>query len=225
MAMFPSKGGSRGSRSPAFSSKSASAGLKLTKPRIRPQHTKLASNARWQGLHHQPLHPGRHTGGHRPRWGWLTGMPAAGGGAAPASAMDGPITIDWQEPTSLDDAIRQPGAGVFIIENTAGDAPQPVQVGDAAEGFAQRLRSMQEDPSSAGAQQVRLGLISVRRGHRADRAMVRAVAHDIAARISASGAAGPGFPAQGPSPSEQRLLQQRPAHDNGAVPDYLAADG
>jgi hypothetical protein len=233
----PGQGGSRGGRStsyrPAFLAKTTSAGLNPRKPELLSQHTQLASKARWQGLlqqqpqpgqrglrHHQQRQTGEHTDMHRPRWGWLAGAPA------PAYPVGGPITIEWQEPTSLDDAIGQPGAGVFIIENAEGDAaPQPVQVGAAAEGFAQQLQSMQLDPATAGAQQVRLGLISIRGGNRADRAAVRAVAHHIAARISASGAAGSDFPAEGPSPSEQRLLQQRPIQDSGAVPDYLAEGG
>jgi hypothetical protein len=137
----------------------------------------------------------------------------------------GPVTIDWQEPCGLDDAIGHPGAGVFIIETTDGDAPQPVQAGDAADGFAQPLQNLQADPSGTPARQVRLGLIAVRPGNRADRAVVRAVAHDLSARISASGVAGAGFAVQELSPSEQRLLLQRPVSDTGAVPDYLAAGG
>jgi hypothetical protein len=250
MAIFPSTRASGGSRSmgyrPAFSSKSGPVGSKWMTHRTSAQQTKQSPSAQGRGHQYHPQtakyaknishtqghgqqirhpHTGQHTGSHRPRWGWLSGTLPTDGGVAPADATGGPITIDWQEPTSLDDAIGQPGAGVFIIENTEGDTPQPVQVGDAADGFAQRLQSMQEDRSGASGQQVRLGLISVRRGNRADRAVVRAAAHDIAARINASGVAGPGFPAQRPSPSEQRLLQQRPIQDGGAVPDYLAAGG
>jgi hypothetical protein len=145
----------------------------------------------------------------------VTAEDAAAGGTAP-------IGIDWQDPMPVDQAIGQPDAGIFIVEQIDG---QPVHVGAAPDGFGVRLQGLPDelqrlslDPQGV---QVRLGVVQVRPGNPADRAVLSAVAHDAAARIRATGASG-FLDASQPTPREQRLLEQRPVQNSGAVPDYLS---
>ena len=134
----------------------------------------------------------------------------------------GPLSIDWQDPTDLNTAIGQPGAGVFVVERTGDDGHSlPVLVGIAPDGFGRRLEYVMDDFAETEGATVQLGVMPVRNNHPADRTFLRAVGHDIVDRIRQSGADGMLTNQSAPSDREKRLLEQRPVEHGGQIPDYI----
>jgi hypothetical protein len=140
--------------------------------------------------------------------------------AEPSGAGPSPSDITWEEPASFEDALAHPGAGVMVIERGSGEDWQPANVAFAPHGFGARLEGFKEDLAGLGQEpdwseyRVRLGTFPARRGNRADRALLRAVARDIAAKLGASSAV---------QPQDSRFLSAHPSNHGGAVPDYVAA--
>jgi hypothetical protein len=152
-----------------------------------------------------------------------TGLDAAGTAASRASSAAGPLSIGWQEPTDMATAIGQPGGGVFIVERAGdNDAWLPTLVGAAPEGFGRRLEYVAEDVSEQDGVRVRLGILPTRPNHPADRAVLRAIAHDIVARVHDSGSDSALTNQSGLTERDRRLLQQRGIENGGEVPDYLS---
>lgn len=150
-----------------------------------------------------------------------TAAPVDAGAPADTGVPDAAMPTD---PSAAADAGEPPpdGEPPQELETADGDW-QPTNVGYAADGFGVRLGHLMED--IAGAQgspdwtqyRVRLGVGRIRPNHPVDRALLRAVAHQIAAR-SGSGA--------GPTPQERRILSAMRIWHRGAAPDYLSdSDG
>ena len=191
------------------------------------------AQAGWPGQYHHPHrgpwpYPPDAVGYNIPRTDTGAGMPdtdGSDGAAAPIQDSDAngaSTSVTWEEPTDMSTAIGHPGAGVFILERT-GDGGNwlPVLVGTAPEGFGRRLEYVMDDLGPSDDVQARLGTMQVRPNHPADRAVLRAIAHDIVARIRNAGADQMLTNQSGVSDREQRLLDQQPPEHGGEAPDYL----
>ena len=143
-------------------------------------------------------------------------------GPTGAATQHEPLAVEWQEPTDVNSAIGQPGAGVFIIERAGDDnAWYPLLIGAAPEGFGRRLQYLTEDVGEQEGIRIRLGVIATRPNHPADRTVLRAVAHDLVQRIRSKGADGMLTNRSTPNTREQRLLQQRGLDHGGNAPEYI----
>jgi hypothetical protein len=156
--------------------------------------------------------------------------PAGGLGSSRVSSAKEPVAIDWQPPIAFDDAIGQPGAGVFIVERADDNGTSlPVHVGSAPDGFGARLQYVMDDMGGRGDEQdrnsfrVRLGIVPVRQRNPADRALLRALAHDIVARVRGNVGDETLAHQSTPTDRERRLLEQRGVQHSGDVADYLNA--